>query len=109
MKFLGLIFVALLPFSVMANPAHEKIASMSESDRGAILAKLLSNGGERCPSSVRTFYQGADKQGNAYWNIQCAGGASYMIQVKNNATGSTSVLECVLMKKANIGTCFKKF
>ena len=109
MKFLKLVFIAAIPLSAAANPGHDKIAGLSEPDRGAIFAKLLSNGGERCPSSVRTFYQGSDKQGNAYWNIQCTGALSYMIQVSNNANGSTSVLECGLMKKANIGTCFKKF
>ena len=109
MKFIGVVLVAALPLVAFANPAHDKINSLSEADRGAIFTRLLSGGGERCPSASRTVYQGSDNKGNAYWNVQCTGALAYMIQISNNATGSTKVLECGLMKKANFGTCFKKF
>ena len=88
MKYLCVFVAAVLPVAVMANPAHQKISGLSEADRGAIFSKLLSGGGERCASISRTFYQGADKQGNAYWNVQCTGAQAYMIQISNNATGS---------------------
>lgn len=99
----------LLTSVAHGNPAHEQLSSMSEQQRQAVLAAFLVKSGERCSEVTRTFYQGSDKQGNAFWNASCAGGASFVIQVNNDATGSTRILSCKTLKAVNGGTCFTKF
>ena len=93
----------------MANPAHNQIANLSEAERLKLFAKALNSSGDSCPSAIRTFYQGGDKNGTAFWNIKCSNGKAYLIQVSNNATGSTKVLDCEVLKRMNAGTCFKPF
>lgn len=95
--------------AAQANPAHEQLSSMSEQQRQSVLAKFLVKSGERCSSVTKTFYQGSDKKGNAFWNAACAGGDAFVIQVNNDATGSTRILSCEVLKAVNGGTCFTKF
>lgn len=92
-----------------ANPAHDQVEAMSESQRRTTFATLLTKSGEHCPRVSRSFYQGQDKQGNAFWNLACDGGDSYLVQVNNDAKGSTRVLSCEALKVVGGGTCFKKF
>lgn len=94
---------------VRANPAHEQLSAMSEEQRRSVLAAFLIKSGEQCTSVSKTFFQGSDKEGNAVWNAACAGGASFVVQVNNNATGSTRILNCKVLKPVSGGTCFTKF
>jgi hypothetical protein len=57
------------------------MSSASEEKRQQALGRLLSDGGEKCTKVDRTFYQGSDKNGNAFWNASCAGGKSFLVQV----------------------------
>lgn len=98
-----------LALAARANPAHEQLSSMSEQQRQSALAAFLVKSGEQCSSVTKTFYQGSDKKGNAFWNAACTGGASFVIQVNNDATGSTRILSCKVLKAVNGGTCFTKF
>jgi hypothetical protein len=91
-----------------ANPAHDQLVSMQEHQRQLVLATFLVKSGEKCSSVTKTFYQGSDKMGNAYWNASCTGGASFVILVNNDATGSTRILSCKLLKAVNGGQCFTK-
>lgn len=100
------IFLAL---GASANPAHDQISAMSEQQRRSVLAAFLVKSGERCSSVTKTFYQGSDKKGNAFWNAACANGDSFVIQVNNDATGSTRILSCKVLEAVNGGTCFTKF
>ena len=100
------IFLAL---AASANPAHDQLSAMSEQQRQSVLAAFLVKSGERCSSVTKTFYQGSDKKGNAFWNAACAKGDSFVIQVNNDATGSTRILSCKVLKAVNGGTCFTKF
>ena len=100
------IFLAL---AASANPAHDQLSAMSEQQRQSVLAAFLVKSGERCSSVTKTFYQGRDKKGNAFWNAACAKGDSFVIQVNNDATGSTRILSCKVLKAVNGGTCFTKF
>jgi flagellar basal body rod protein FlgG len=92
-----------------ANVAHDQLSSMSEKQRQSVLATFLVKSGEKCSAVAKTFYQGSDKRGNAFWNAACTGGASFVIQVNNDATGSTRILSCKLLEAVNGGTCFTKF
>jgi hypothetical protein len=92
-----------------ANPAHDRIAAMSEQDRAGVFAKLLEASGEKCKKVNRTFFQGTTKNGDAFWNAECQNGAAYLVSVSNNASGSTSIMSCAVLKKMNAETCFKKY
>ena len=92
-----------------ANPAHERLSSMSEQERRSALAAFLVKSGEKCPVVTKTFYQGSDKKGSAMWNAACTGGGSFVIQVNNDSKGSTRILNCNVLKAVNGGACFTKF
>lgn len=98
-----------LALAAHANPAHDQLSSMSEQQRRSVLATFLVKSGEQCSSVTKTFYQGSDKKGNAFWNAACARGDSFVIQVNNDATGTTRILSCKVLKAVNGGTCFTKF
>lgn len=99
----------LLTVAAHANPAHDQLSAMSEQQRRSFLASYLTKSGENCSSASKTFYQGSDKKGNAFWNVACTGGADYLIQINNDAGGSSRVLNCKVLKAVNAGTCFTKF
>lgn len=114
--FLSRIFITILgsialflSLAANANPAHEQLLSMSEAQRKSALAGLLVRSGERCSSVSRTFYQGSDKRGNAFWNAACTRGDSFVIQINNDASGTTRILSCSVLKDVGGGTCFTKF
>jgi hypothetical protein len=91
------------------NPAHDQLSSMLEQQRRSVFAAFLVESGESCQSVTKTFYQGSDDDGNAFWNVACSKGNSYVIQVNSDATGTTQILDCAVLKALNAGTCFTKF
>src|SRR5262245_1574829 len=96
--------------SAQANEAHKLLMDMSEGKRAHALSALLEKSGEKCPGAKRTFYQGSDKKGNAFWNVECAGGGgSWVIQINNDRNGSTRIVECAVMKALKGPACFTKF
>jgi hypothetical protein len=112
MRVLVLMFAAGLlsgTGTAMANPAHKAIAAMDEPERQKTFGKLMLRSGESCPKVERTFYQGADRKGNAYWNMQCSPGESFLVQVNNDATGSTRIMKCRQLEAINGARCFTKF
>ena len=114
MQFLALPFYAVLlslwyGTMVQANPAHNELLSLSERERASTLAALLANKGEQCRKVKRTFYQGSDKTGNAFWNAECVEGPAYVIQVSNDSQGSTRILECGVLRDVKAGICFIRF
>ncbi|MDM0057818.1 hypothetical protein [Variovorax fucosicus] len=90
--------LALAGQPALANPAHDRLAAMSDPQRGAALAGLLRASGEQCISASRTLHQGNDRSGNAFWNIQCARGESFAVQINNDSRGSTRLLNCKVLK-----------
>lgn len=90
-----------------ANPSHDKLAAMSEIDRSEILAIFVEGSGQSCSTVARTFYQGLDTKRNAIWNVECSGGQSYVVEIKNDRGGSTRALSCRTLRAAGGGTCFK--
>jgi hypothetical protein len=92
-----------------ANPAHEQLMRMSGTERNAALTNFLKSSGEKCDSVTRSFFQGSDRRGNAFWNAACRNGQAFVIQVNNDAVGSTRIMSCAMLKAMNAGECFKKF
>lgn len=85
----------------------EQIQALGEDDRRSIFKKLLSSEDRGCSTIKATFFQGSDSSGAAFWSVQCAGNA-YQVMIKNNATGSSKVMDCETMKVLGL-SCFKKF
>jgi hypothetical protein len=110
MKFkTALVAGCLLTSISSANPAHDKVAGLAESERRTMLAAFLVASGERCAKATKTFFQGSTAEGNAFWNVACEGGGSWLIQINNDSTGSTRILSCTVLKSVGGGTCFTKF
>jgi hypothetical protein len=97
---------SFLPVATVANPIHDKLAALSEKERNDRLTYAVQDEGCRV---TRSFFQGFDKAGNAFWNVACANRKTLVIMIKNDAQGSTRVLECAFMKAMGGTECFKKF
>jgi len=110
-RFLAVLVILSVNGLVQANPTHDQIYKMNESARKAFFLKLFTASKEPCGVVDRVFYQGSDKQGNAYWNVSCIKHEAMQIQIANNSLGSTKVLECSVLKALNKGTdmCFTRF
>lgn len=101
--------IAVLPVSTgRANPAHDRLAAMSELNRSELLAVFVESSGHACRTVARTFYQGEDSKGNVFWNVECGDGEAYVVQIKNDVPGSTTVINCRRLRAVGGSACFKK-
>lgn len=100
------------------NLANDYLLSVLPNIQATTLAKVV---GEGCVGKL-AFYQGAaddrpqqsvdvpklpGHDHDAYWNVKCTNGKSYVVQV--SPTGAGQILECSMLKAVNGGHCFKKF
>ena len=104
-----LLAILLAPELLLANEAHDLLVGMSGEKKATALAYIVQSSGEKCGHVTRTFYQGADKKGNAIWNAACSNGRSYSVMIYNDANGSTGALDCKSLKVVSKVDCFKKF
>jgi hypothetical protein len=91
-----------------ANEAHEQLSAMPEAQRQTFFATYLTRDGERCPVVEKTFYQGSDAQGNAFWDVACQGAESWVVQVFNDEDGSTKIVSCREAEAVKAGHCFRR-
>lgn len=91
-----------------SNPAQDRMLAMSEVDRSAALLRIVESSGQFCRTVARTFFQGEDAKGNAFWNIECEEGRAYAVLIKNDEKGSTRVLSCQRLTAIGGGECFRK-
>ena len=108
-RHLALLAGFLTSTAASANPAHDALMSMSAEGRAQMLAKLLNRSGEACQTALRSFHQGSDKNGNAFWNVECSTHQSFIVMVNNDATGSTKILGCSITKTLGLTPCFQRF
>ena len=101
--------LALAGFAAAANSTHQQLQQLGDGPRAALFARLLRSTGEACASVSRTFYQGSDRSGAAFWNVQCSGGKSWSVMIRNDATGSTRYVECEVMLRMEGAPCFRRF
>ncbi|MGA2716010.1 MAG: hypothetical protein ABSG41_23160 [Bryobacteraceae bacterium] len=87
------------------NPAHDRLAALGTSAQASLLGQIA---GEGC-SGDSAFYMGMDKETRAYWSVRCTNGRSYQVQIQPNATGSTSVMDCDVLKTVANVSCFTRF
>ena len=111
----GLVMAVLLalawdvgPLPLWANPAQDRLAAMPEIERSEALAVFVESGGYSCRTVARTFFQGEDAKGNVFWDVECAGGESYVVVIKNDVPGSTRVMSCRRLRATAGADCFKK-
>jgi hypothetical protein len=87
------------------NGANDYLLSVKPEAQAATLAKAV---GEKCVGRT-AFYMGIVKsgfgQGKGFWSIRCTDDRSFVVQV--NPDGTSSVLECAVLKRMNAGTCFR--
>lgn len=97
----------VLASPAFANEGHQLLLSQSKAERATTLAGILQTSGKTCETVSRSFLQGMDEESQAaYWNAECSGGETYVIQIPPN--NQTRVLECKIM--AMIGVkCFTRF
>jgi hypothetical protein len=86
------------------NPAHDRLIRLGPTAQALLLGRIA---GEGC-SGDSAFYMGMDKQTSAYWSIRCANGRSYEVQIQPDAAGSTSVMDCDVLKTSAKLSCFAK-
>lgn len=103
-----LVVVGLGASAAWANPAQDRLASMPEVERSEALAVFVESGGHRCRTVARTFFQGEDAKGNVFWDVECDGGESYVVVIKNDVPGSTRVMSCRRLRAVVGADCFKK-
>jgi hypothetical protein len=87
------------------NPAHDRLMALGASAQALLLGQIA---GEGC-SGDSAFYMGMDKETNAYWSVRCTNGRSYQVQIQPNATGSTAIMDCDVLKAVARVSCFAKF
>jgi hypothetical protein len=84
------------------------LEKISSPERIATLTTIIRNSGVECDEITRTFLQGYDKDGAAYWSSSCSNGRSYIVQVQSDPYAISRVIDCAVMKIRGY-ECFRKF
>jgi hypothetical protein len=88
------------------NGANAYLLSLDLAARAQTLGKVV---GEGC-SGKSTFYMGIGTSGfaknEAFWSVRCQDGRTYAVET--HPDGTSSVLECSVLKTMHAGECFKK-
>jgi hypothetical protein len=79
------------------NVGHAWLLKQTDEARGEMLAGVLEGSGKPC-TPVKTFFQGIDKENQAYWNIRCDSMNEYAIGLPQDPAKSTRILECEMLK-----------
>jgi hypothetical protein len=99
------------------NLAHDLLVAKSDAERNMWFTKYMKENevpGEECDSVKLSFFQGLGVDDTlspraAYWNVACCNGRSFVIMVRNDAVGSSKILDCAILKLVSGVECFKKF
>jgi hypothetical protein len=98
-----------LPSPSAAPIGHPSLSALTADQRARALARIVQSAGDSCPSATRTFLQGSSRKHGEFWNVQCSSGSAYVVQIKNDAGGSTSILDCAVNLTIGTTPCFQKF
>ena len=96
----------VLALPAFANEGHQLLLGQTKAERATTLAGILQASGKTCATVSRSFLQGTDENQAAYWNAECSGGETYVIQIPT--TNQTRVLECKIMEMIGV-QCFTRF
>ena len=87
------------------NEANDRLLVLPKGDQALMLGKVA---GEDCVGN-RAFYMGISKDRSAFWSVGCTNGDSYEVEIGADSVGSTTILECSILKAVAHVDCFKKF
>lgn len=87
------------------NPTQDRLVARGASDQALILGLVA---GEGCLGES-VFFMGMDKIANANWSVRCHNGRSYQIEIRPDADGSTSTMDCRILKAMVDEDCFESF
>jgi hypothetical protein len=100
------IYFAVAASAFAENGANAYLLSLTPDARAQMLGKVV---GQGCIGKD-TFYMGIGASGfakdKAFWSVRCRDGRIYAVEAKPD--GTSSVLECSVLKTLNAGECFKK-
>jgi hypothetical protein len=91
------------------NPTNDRLLASSAGQQATALGQVV---GHSCAGG-RAFYMGIGKPGvaedKAFWSVECASGASWSVEIAPDSKGTTTVLECSMLRFVAKVNCFEKF
>ena len=103
---LGLCIVVCAQAAMAENAANTHLLSLAPEARATILGQTV---GEGCVGKT-AFYMGMAESGFAkdkgFWSIRCQDHREFVVEV--NPDGTSSILECAVLKRVGGGECFKR-
>jgi hypothetical protein len=76
--------------------------------RAAALGTVVGSTGDRCKGTESFFMGMSPKDNSALWSVRCSTGKSYEISIDADATGTTSVMDCSILKAVADVDCFAR-
>lgn len=92
----------------MQNRSSDALRQSSAAERKAALEAALRETGKACDRVDRTFFQGQDSEGTAYWNVVCDEGEALSLQFSADEHNRVRVVECNLLEHTG-RPCFTAF
>ena len=90
-----------------ANEMHNILTGFSLEKRNGALGTILTRSGEAC-TVTRSFFQGFDKQQNAFWSVSCTSGKDFSMMLYNDTGGTVTLTDCKVLRALAKHDCFKK-
>jgi hypothetical protein len=96
------------PQSASGNVAHDQLVRLDPFARAKMLGSIVVSSGDTC-TGEDSFFMGINRRNiQAFWSVRCTNGKSYEVAIDGNATGSTSVMDCAVLKTVAKVSCFVK-
>ncbi len=93
-------------FIVLALVIPERQIGAVDPERAKQLQQIVVSAGDTCDEVTRTFHQGQSPEHGDFWNVACANGRSYSVQIQGQ---KTQVLSCSVLKAVSKVECFRTF
>lgn len=111
--------VACITFTIMAvlfliaststgEPVYKKSINAPPSKKEEIFKSMITTSGNACRGKITEYmFMGSDEKQNGFCTVACADGNNYIMQVKNDAKGTTRILFCEMAEVVGI-SCWEK-
>lgn len=87
------------------NTASDRLGAKSPKEAARALGEIV---GPKC-RGTRAFYQGVDvHRGAALWDVQCADGQSFVVEITPDAAGTSHTMSCQDSEVLAHIKCFEK-
>ena len=81
------------------NPGNDTLIKMDVDARNKKLAETIRKSGRVCPKGMKTYFQGFDGSGKAYWNVRCRR-ADYLLLFPTKMSEGIAIVNCEVVEKA---------